>query len=70
MAYLNASGVKAVAVNGVAVVDYNEKSNEFKMEGPIGLQLHSNTEPQEVQFKDLVIETFPKDATLKTLKKP
>jgi hypothetical protein len=59
-----------VAVNGVAVVDYNEKSNEFKAEGPIGLQLHSNKEPQEVHFKDLVIETFPKDAKLKTLKQP
>jgi hypothetical protein len=59
-----------VAVNGVAVVDFTDKSNEFKAEGPIALQLHSNDVPQEVQFKDLVIETFPKDATLKTLKKP
>jgi hypothetical protein len=33
-----------------------------------GLQLHSNKVPQEVRFKDLVIETFPKDQRLLTVK--
>jgi Domain of Unknown Function (DUF1080) len=59
-----------VAVNGVAVVDFTDKSPEFKAEAPIGLQLHSNAVPQEVHFKDLIIETFPKELTLKTVKKP
>ena len=36
--------------------------------GPIGLQLHSNNVPQEVRFMDLVIETFPKDQRLVTVK--
>ena len=30
-------------------------------EAPIGLQLHSNKVPQEVQFKNLILETFPED---------
>ena len=30
-------------------------------EGPIGLQLHANKEPQEVQFKGLKLTTFPDD---------
>jgi hypothetical protein len=33
-----------------------------------GLQLHSNKVPQEVRFKDLVIETFPKEQRLLTVK--
>ena len=36
--------------------------------GPIALQLHSNKVPQEVRFKDLVIETFPKEQRLLTAK--
>jgi hypothetical protein len=55
-----------VAVNGKPVVDFTDKSGEFKASGPIALQLHSNDAPQEVHFKDLVLETFPKDKTLKT----
>jgi hypothetical protein len=38
------------------------------MEGPIGLQLHSNTEPQEVHFKDLELTTFPEDKLITTKK--
>jgi hypothetical protein len=33
------------------------------------LQLHQNKEPQEVHFKDLVVETFPKEDKLMTVKK-
>jgi hypothetical protein len=57
-----------VAVNGVAVVDWRDPEPERIKEGPIGLQLHSNKEPQEVQFKDLTITTFPKEDRLITVK--
>src|SRR6516225_4785854 len=50
-----------VAINGTAVVDYIEKSPETISEGPIGLQLHSNTVPQEVRFKGLVLTSHPED---------
>ena len=58
-----------VAVNGVAVVDWRDPEPERIKEGPIGLQLHSNNVPQEVQFKDLKLETFPKEDHLITVKK-
>jgi hypothetical protein len=57
-----------VAVNGVAVVDWSDPEPDRIKAGPIGLQLHSNKVPQEVRFKDLVIETFPKDLRLTTVK--
>ena len=57
-----------VAVNGVAVVDWRDPEPKRIMEGPIGLQLHSNGVPQEVQFKGLVLETFPKEDKLLTVK--
>jgi hypothetical protein len=50
-----------VAINGTAVVDYTEKAPETISEGPIGLQLHSNTVPQEVRFKGLVLTSHPED---------
>jgi hypothetical protein len=37
--------------------------------GPIGLQLHHHDHPQEVIYKDIVIETFPKEDRLLTLVK-
>jgi len=57
-----------VAVNGAQVVDWRDPEPDRIKEGPIGLQLHSNKEPQEVHFKDLVVETFPKEDKLKTVK--
>jgi len=57
-----------VAVNGAAVVDWRDPLPEQIKEGPIGLQLHSNKVPQEVQFKGLVLETFPKEDKLLTVK--
>jgi hypothetical protein len=57
-----------VAVNGAAVVDWRDPEPERIKEGPIGLQLHSNNAPQEVQFKGLVLETFPKEDKLLTAK--
>ena len=59
-----------VAVNGVPVVDFTDPKPELVAEGPIALQLHSNKVPQEVHFKDLVLETFPKQDKLTTIKQP
>ncbi len=57
-----------VAVNGTAVVDWRDPEPERIKAGPIGLQLHSNKVPQEVHFKGLVLETFPKEDRLLTVK--
>ncbi len=59
--------VRLVA-NGSLVVDWRDPKPEVVAEGPIGLQLHSNTVAQEVHFKDLVLTTFPEDKliTVKT----
>jgi putative heme-binding domain-containing protein len=54
-------------LNGVLISDWREPLPERIKEAPLGLQLHSNKEPQEVQFKGLVLETFPEDK-LTTLK--
>jgi hypothetical protein len=50
-----------VLVNGTLVVDWRDPKPDLIMEGPIGLQLHSNNVPQEIHFKDLVLTTFPPD---------
>jgi len=42
-------------------------SNRVK-DGPIGIQLHAWTGPQEVLYKDIVVETFPKENRLITIK--
>jgi hypothetical protein len=55
-------------LNGVLISDWREPMPDRIKEGPIGLQLHSNPMPQEVQFKNLKLETFPEDK-LTTLKK-
>jgi hypothetical protein len=49
------------ALNGVLISDWREPLPERIKEAPIGLQLHSNNVPQEVQFKNLALETFPED---------
>jgi hypothetical protein len=48
-------------LNGVLISDWREPKPERIKEAPIGLQLHSNKVPQEVQFKDLTLEAFPSD---------
>ena len=60
-----------VVLNGVLISDWREPLPEKIKEAPIGLQLHSNDKPQEVQFKNLALETFPEDklTTLKEEKK-
>jgi hypothetical protein len=57
-----------VAINGVQVVDWRDPEPKRIKEGPIGLQLHSNTVAQEVRFKGLKLETFPKEDKLLTVK--
>lgn len=51
-------------LNGVLVSDWREPLPETIRESPIGLQLHSNTVPQEVRFRNLKLETFPEDKLL------
>src|SRR5262245_51587686 len=48
-------------VNGVLVVDWTDPEPNRIQEGPIGLQLHSNTVQQEVRFRGLELTTFPDD---------
>ena len=57
-----------LAVNGKAVLDWRDPQPDLIKEGPIGLQLHSNKVPQEIHFKGLVLETFPKEDKLMTVK--
>jgi hypothetical protein len=53
-----------LVANGVQVVDWRDPEPQRIKDGPIGLQLHSNQEPEEVHFKDLEITTFPEDKLL------
>jgi 3-keto-disaccharide hydrolase len=50
-----------LVVNGTQVLDWRDPEPDRIKEGPIGLQLHSNNEPQEIHFKNLVLTTFPED---------
>lgn len=54
------------ALNGVLISDWREPLPDTVQEAPIGLQLHANPAPQEVRFKNLSLEAFPKDE-LKTV---
>ncbi|MBI2689253.1 MAG: DUF1080 domain-containing protein [Acidobacteria bacterium] len=57
------------ALNGVEVMDWREANPTRLKTGPIGLQLHAWNGPQEVLYKDIVIETFPKESVLLTVKR-
>jgi len=50
-----------LVVNGVQAVDWRDPEPDRIKEGPIGLQLHANTDAQEVHFKNLRLTTFPED---------
>ena len=50
-----------LAVNGQEAADWEDPKPELCGAGPIGLQLHSNTVPQEVHFRGLVLTENPKD---------
>lgn len=49
------------AINGKAVLDWTDPKPEYCEAGPIGLQLHSNKVPQEVQFRGLILSENPED---------
>jgi hypothetical protein len=50
-----------LAVNGQLVADWEDPQPETCIAGPIGLQLHSNTVPQEVRFRGLILSEGPED---------
>jgi hypothetical protein len=57
-----------LAVNGKAVLDWRDPQPDLIKEGPLGLQLHSLDQPQELHFKGLVLTTFPMEDRLITVK--
>ena len=57
------------AFNGVQVMEWREADPNRIKEGPIGIQLHAWGGPQEVLYKDIVVQTFPKEDRLITLKR-
>jgi len=57
------------AFNGVQIMEWREPDpNRIKV-GPIGMQLHGFNGEQKVLYKDIVVETFPKEDRLLTVKK-
>ncbi len=48
-------------LNGKLISDWREPQPDRIHTAPIGLQLHANKEPQQVEFKGLTLETFPED---------
>jgi len=57
------------AFNGVQVMEWREPDPDRIKAGPIGIQLHALDGPQEVLYKDIVVETFPREDRLITLKR-
>jgi hypothetical protein len=57
------------AFNGVQVMEWREADLSRIKEGPIGMQLHAWKGPQEVLYKNIVVETFPKENKLLTVKR-
>ena len=58
-----------LAVNGQLVADWRDPKPELCEAGPIGLQLHSNTVPQEVQFRGLILSENPEDKMITVTEK-
>lgn len=56
-----------LVVNGVLAAEWVETEPGRAQKGPIGLQLASNSAPQEIQFKQVVVDSAPQDRLL-TLK--
>jgi CubicO group peptidase (beta-lactamase class C family) len=48
-------------INGTLVADWSDPKPELCETGPIGLQLHANKVPQEVNFRGLVLTKDPED---------
>jgi 3-keto-disaccharide hydrolase len=57
-----------VAANGMAIIDWRDPKPDLIHEAPIGLQLHSNKDAEEVRFKDITVTTFPPEDKLLTVK--
>ena len=57
-----------LAVNGQLVADWEDPDPSLCGEGPIGLQLHSNSVAQEVQFAGLILSENPKDLLITVTK--
>lgn len=54
------------AINGKLVADWSDPMPELIQSGPLGLQLHSNTVPQEVHFRGLMLTADPEDRMVTT----
>jgi predicted alpha/beta-fold hydrolase len=57
------------AMNGVQVMEWREPDPSRIKVGPIGVQLHGFNGTQEVLYKDIVVETFPRVDQLITVKR-
>lgn len=57
------------AFNGVDVMEWREADPSRVIAGPLGIQLHGYNGQQEVRYKDIVVETFPKEDRLITVKR-
>jgi hypothetical protein len=51
-------------INGKLVADWSDPKPELCGTGPIGLQLHSNRAPQEVQFRGLILTVDSEDKVI------
>ena len=49
------------ALNGKLVADWTDPKPELCQSGPIGLQLHSNSVPQEIHFRGLILIEDPQE---------
>ena len=50
-----------MAVNGQLAADWRDPKPELCGEGPVGLQLHSNSVAQEIHFRGLILSENPVD---------
>jgi len=50
-----------LGVNGQLVADWEDPKPETCIEGPIGLQHHSNKVPQEIRFRGLILSENPEE---------
>lgn len=57
-------------INGKLVADWTDPQPELCGTGPIGLQLHSNSVPQEVHFRGLVLSEDPEDKLITVVAEP
>jgi hypothetical protein len=59
-------GTLRMAVNGIEIVRYKDEAPARLKRGPIGLQIHSGA--SIVEYKDIEVETDPRDNRLITVK--